>query len=168
MKKIITLTITTICCFLLQTTIFQSLKLANISPNILLILVVSIGFMRGRTEGVLVGFFAGLLLDILYGGYLGIYALVYMLIGYINGCFNHMFFADEVILPLGLVLGNDFLLNLCIYALYFLMRNRLDFLFYLRYTILPEMIYTIVVTLVLYKLLLAIDSWLKPNEKRST
>lgn len=167
MKKLITLILTTIFCFLLQTTIFQSLKLAGISPNIMLILVVSIGFMRGRTEGMLVGFFSGLLLDILYGGYLGIFALVYLLIGYINGYFNHMFFSDEYLLPIGLILGNDLILNLCIYILYFLMRNRLDFLFYLRYTILPEMIYTIVITLVLYKLLLVIDSWLKSNEKRS-
>ena len=167
MKKLITLAITIILCFLLQTTIFQTLKLAGISPNIMLILVVSIGFMRGRTEGLLVGFFSGLLLDILYGGYLGIFALVYMLIGYINGYFNHMFFADEVILPLGLIIANNFLLNLCIYLLYFLMRNRLDFLFYLRYTIVPEMIYTIVVTLVLYKLLLIMDSWLKSDKKRS-
>ena len=167
MKKLITLAITIILCFLLQTTIFQTLKLADISPNIMLILVVSIGFMRGRTEGLLVGFFSGLLLDILYGGYLGIFALVYMLIGYINGYFNHMFFADEVILPLGLIIANNFLLNLCIYLLYFLMRNRLDFLFYLRYTIVPEMIYTIVVTLVLYKLLLIMDSWLKSDKKRS-
>ncbi len=167
MRKILTLAITAIICFLLQTTVFQALKLAGISPNIILILVVSFGLMRGRTEGMLLGFFCGLLLDILYGGYLGIFAMVYLLIGYINGCFNHMFYADDVILPLGLIIANDLLLNLCIYILYFLLRNRLDFLFYLRYTILPEMIYTIVITLVLYKVLLAIHLWLKANEKRS-
>lgn len=161
MKKVLTLGITAVLCFLLQTTVFQWLKLAGISPNIMLIFVVCFGLMRGRTEGAVLGFFCGLMLDILYGGYLGVFALVYLLIGYLNGCFNHMFFTDDVILPLGLILANDLLLNLCIYVLYFLLRNRLDFLFYLRYTILPEMIYTIVVTLVLYKAFLLIHLWLK-------
>ena len=168
MKKVITWTITCLLCFLLQTTVFQTLKLAGISPNIILILVVSIGLMCGRTEGMIVGFFCGLLLDIMYGNILGIFTLVYMIIGYINGFFNHMFYSDDIILPMGLIITNDLVLNLGIYVFYFMLRNRLDFLFYFRYTILPEMIYTIVVTLVLYKILLAIHLKLKSSEKRST
>lgn len=168
MKKVITWIVTCLICFLLQTTVFQWLKLAGISPNIILVVVVSVGLMRGRTEGMLVGLFCGLLLDIMYGNILGIYGIIYMTIGYINGFFNHMFYSDDIVFPMGLVIGNDLILNLAIYIFYFLMRNRLDFLFYFRYTILSEMIYTIVITLVLYKILLAIHLRLKSSEKRST
>ncbi len=166
MKKILILFLTLLLCFILQTTVFQSLKLAGISPNIMLILVVSFGIMRGKMEGMLLGFCAGLLLDVLYGGYIGVFASIYMTIGYFNGNFTQMFYTDDIMLPLWLILLNEFLLNIGIYVVYFLLRNRLDFIFYLRYTILPEMIYTIIITLVLYKPLLGVHLWLKADEKR--
>lgn len=166
MRKIIALSLTLYVCFLLQTTIFQTLKLAGISPNILLIFVVSFSIMSGKTEGLILGFFTGLFFDVLYGGYLGVFALIYMSIGYLNGYFTQLFYTDDIMLPLSLILFNDFILNLGIYVVYFLLRNRLDFLFYLRYTILPEMIYTIIVTLLLYKPLLGIHLWIKSYEKR--
>ena len=48
-------------CYLLQCTVFSSLELAGIKPNLMIILTSSIGFMRGSKEGMLVGFFSGLL-----------------------------------------------------------------------------------------------------------
>ena len=46
-----------IICFILQNTVFQALALASISPNLLVILTSSMGLMRGKKEGMLVGFF---------------------------------------------------------------------------------------------------------------
>ena len=89
-----------IVCFILQCTVFQTLSIASIVPNLLLILTVSFGFMRGKKEGLFVGFFAGLLLDIMFGTVIGFYALIYMYIGYLNGFFKRIFFPDEVKLPL--------------------------------------------------------------------
>ena len=54
-------------CFLLQTTLFQTLSLASISPNLLIVVTSAFGFMRGRKEGMWTGFFCGLLLDIFFG-----------------------------------------------------------------------------------------------------
>ena len=48
-----------IICFILQGTVFQALSLAGISPNLLLIVTTSLGFMRGEKEGMAVGFSAG-------------------------------------------------------------------------------------------------------------
>ena len=56
-----------IICFILQNTVFQALALASISPNLLVILTSSMGLMRGKKEGMLVGFFCGFLVDIFYG-----------------------------------------------------------------------------------------------------
>lgn len=58
-------------CFLLQTTLFQALSFASISPNLLIIVVSSFGFMRGKKEGMYIGFACGLLLDIFGSGILG-------------------------------------------------------------------------------------------------
>ena len=71
-------------CFLLQTTLFQALSFASISPNLLVAVTSSFGFMRGRKEGMWIGFFCGLLLDIFFGSVIGFYALIYAYIGYVK------------------------------------------------------------------------------------
>ena len=85
MKRVITLGILIIICFVLQTALFPFIKVADTSPNLLLILTVSFGLMRGRKEGMLVGFFCGFLYDVYFGYTIGLYMLLYMLIGYCNG-----------------------------------------------------------------------------------
>ena len=60
-----------IVCFILQCTVFQALALAGIVPNLLLIVTSSLGFMRGEKEGMAVGFFSGLLMDIFFGQLFG-------------------------------------------------------------------------------------------------
>ena len=85
-RKIVLFIIITIC-YLLQTTIFRWFSFANIVPNLMIIVVSSFGFMRGKKEGMWVGFFCGLLVDIFCGFYIGVYALIYMYVGYINGLF---------------------------------------------------------------------------------
>ena len=60
-----------IVCFILQCTVFQTLSLAGIVPNLLLIVTSSLGFMRGEKEGMAVGFFSGLLTDIFFGQLFG-------------------------------------------------------------------------------------------------
>lgn len=114
-------------CFLLQTTLFQALSFASISPNLLIIVVSSFGFMRGKKEGMYIGFACGLLLDIFGSGILGFYALLYMYIGYINGCFRKMFYPEDLKLPMLLIAGSDLGCNLLIYFFLFLFQQSLSF-----------------------------------------
>ena len=46
MRRKIVLAITIIVCFLLQCTVFKALAIASISPNLLIVVVASFGFMR--------------------------------------------------------------------------------------------------------------------------
>ncbi len=48
MKSKIVLFFTIIVCFLLQSTLLQKIAIGSITPNLLLILCVSMGLMRGR------------------------------------------------------------------------------------------------------------------------
>ena len=68
--------------------------------------------MRGKKEGMYIGFACGLLLDIFGSGILGFYALLYMYIGYINGCFRKMFYPEDLKLPMLLIAGSDLGCNL--------------------------------------------------------
>ena len=57
MRRKITVFIIIGVCYLLQTTFFDTLSFASISPNLLIIVTSSFGFMRGRKEGLFIGFF---------------------------------------------------------------------------------------------------------------
>ena len=92
MRRKITLILIIIICYLLQSTVFQAFDFAGITPNLMIIIVSSVGFMWGRKEGMFVGIICGLLIDIFCGFYLGVYALLYMYIGYINGFFHKRFY----------------------------------------------------------------------------
>ncbi len=112
-------------------------------------------------------FFSGLIIDIQFGNILGFYALIYLLIGYVNGLFEQMYFDEDIKLPLILISASEFVYGLVIYLLMFLLRSEFDFLHYLSHIIIPELIYTIAVTLLLYPVILFINHKLDAEEKRS-
>ncbi len=64
MKRKIVILILIWVLFILQSTVFKFLQIADTSPNMLLILTVAIGFMQGKKEGLFTGFFCGLLIDL--------------------------------------------------------------------------------------------------------
>lgn len=167
MRRKITLFFIIFICFLLQTTVFQALSFAGISPNLLIVVTAAFGFMRGRKEGMWIGFFCGLLLDIFYGSMVGFYALVYMYIGYINGFFRKGFFPDDIKLPMILITASDLSCNLVVYLFLFLMRGKFQIGYYFKRIILPELVYTILVTVFLYFVILKINQKLEQIEKRS-
>lgn len=153
MKQFIMSVIVIIVCFLLQSTVFQALSIAGVVPNLLLIVTVASGYMHGRTNGIYVGLACGLLVDICYGDVIGLFGLMYMCIGYLNGYAHKVYFRDDYTMPIILVSISNLLYGFFYYVFLFLLRNRLNFFFYLRRIILPELIYTVVVSIVLYKIL---------------
>ena len=164
MKRVIIYFIEIIICFVLQSSLYQFISLANVMPNLLLILIVSTAYMRGRTTGMVLGFFCGLLLDIEYGSLIGLYALLMMIIGYVAGFANRIYSRDDYTLPLLFIAAADFAYQFLYYILEFLIRGRLDFPYYLREIILPEVIYTVAAAVILYKLFNMINHSLDRNE----
>ena len=100
-KVVVTLFI--LAGFILQCTVFDKLAFAGIIPNLMIILTSSFGFMRGEKEGLVIGFFCGLLSDIFFGNFLGFYALVLMYIGFLNGKFSRIFYPEDIKLPIALI-----------------------------------------------------------------
>ncbi len=156
-----------IVCFLLECTVFQNLSFASITPNLLIIVTASFGFMRGKKEGMMVGFLCGIITDIFFGDLIGFYALFYTVIGYINGFFKRIFYPEDIKLPLFLITVSDFVLGNIVCVLMFIMRSQFNYWYYLGHIIIPEIIYTILVTLVLYQIILKLNQKLESEEKRS-
>lgn len=167
MRRKITVFIIIAICFLLQSTLFEELSFASISPNLLIIITASFGFMRGKKGGLWTGFFCGLMLDIFYGNHLGFYAVIYMYLGYFTGKFHKLFFPDDLKLPLALIAGNDLLCNLTIYVFQFFFRGKFQLKYYLVHIMIPELVYTMVISIFLYVIILKINQWLEIKEKRS-
>lgn len=154
-----------IVCFILQCTVFQTLSLAGIVPNLLLIVTSSLGFMRGEKEGMAVGFFSGLLTDIFFGQLFGFYSLLYMFLGYGSGLFHRMFYDEDIKLPMVWIALSELVYGLSVYFFLFLLRSRFQFGFYFAHIILPELVYTVVVTIVFYRLIRSLNHWLEKKEK---
>lgn len=166
-KRRFVLFLTVIICFIIQNIWAEHFSLAGITPNILIIVTASIGFMRGNREGMFVGFFAGILMDIFYGDLIGFFALVYMIIGYINGYFQRMFYDEDIKLPIILIGISDFLYGVVVYFFMYMLRSRLNVGFFLQKVIFPELIYTILATLFLYQVIRVINRKIESTEKRS-
>lgn len=166
LRKII-VTVFIFVCFVMQCSIFSGLAFAGIIPNLMIILTSSFGFMRGEEDGLFIGFVCGLLCDVFFGSFLGFYALVLMYIGYINGKFSRIFYPEDIKLPLALIIVSDISYGVICYILMFLLRGRLNFPYYFTRVILPEALYTIVVTMFLYPLILWVNQKLEEKEKRS-
>ena len=58
-----------------------------------------------------------------------------------------------------------FFLNLIRYFFLFLLRSRFQFGFYFAHIILPELVYTVVVTIVFYRVIRSLNHWLEKKEK---
>lgn len=167
MKKNIVIAFMIVICFALQCTVFRALDFGGIGPNLLIILTSSFGFMRGKKTGIVIGFFSGLLIDIFFGSAIGFYALIYMYIGFANGAFHKIFFPEDIKLPLFLITISDISYCFVTYFLMFLLRSRFQFPTYFIHIILPEIVYTVVITVVLYPIILLINKNFMEDGKRS-
>lgn len=166
LRKII-VTVFIFGCFILQCSVFSNLAFAGIIPNLMIILTSSFGFMRGEEEGLFIGFVCGLLCDVFFGSFLGFYAIVLMYIGYVNGKFSRIFYPEDIKLPLALIIVSDISYGVLCYCLMFLLRGRFNFPYYFTRVILPEALYTIMITMFLYPLILFVNQKLEEKEKRS-
>ena len=113
------------------------------------------------------GFVCGLLMDVFYGDVLGFNTLILVYVGYVNGIFNKMFFDEEVTLPIALLVGSELAYSFIFYIFNFLLRGRLELGYYFVHIMLPELAYTVIIAVLLYRVLLRINHKLTEFEKRS-
>lgn len=139
-----------ILSFLLQSTLLARFTIGGIIPNLVIIIVASVGFLEGRKYGMTLGFIAGLIMDVFFGSVIGIYALVYMYIGFINGLFKKLLFPQDFKLPLGLIAGSDIVCGHAIYLILFIFKGQFHYGYYLRNIMLPEVVYTVVIACIIY------------------
>ena len=150
---------------ILQSTFFQLIKIVNIVPNTSIILIISYSLLRGRTEGAIVGCFTGMLIDIFFGISFGFYSFICMVTGYLCGRSFHHLYRENYILPIMISSITVFIYESIIYFTGFLFRGNTEYIYFLINLIIPEMVYTGIVSMIIYRLLFAINDWLEEKEK---
>ena len=166
-KRYVTAAVSVILVFMIQSTVFKVLALAGITPNLLVILTSAIGFMRGKKEGMFAGILSGALIDIFYCDVFGINALIYMYVGYVNGIFRKNFLPEDVRLPMLLIGASDLIYCGAIVGLRFVLRSKFDIFYYFMHIIMPELVYTILVSIIMYRLIYLVSRQLDKLERRS-
>lgn len=137
--------------FFIQTSIFPLIPFFACSPNLLLIITFSYGLLYGEDIGIITGLFCGFLCDMYFNGVFGLYILIYSVIGFMNGTLNSSFFEDTITLPMLLSLVNGLVYNTYIYITHFLIRKRFDLPFYFLNVMAPSILFTLIVTVLIYK-----------------
>ena len=150
MVRLIVTLLELIVCFLLQTSLFSFLRISGVVPNCLLILVITIAYTRGQIPAIVTGFFAGILLDLCFSETVGFCAVIYMVVAFLAGYAHKIYYERDYFVPGALVLAGELLYSFMYYVLFFLLRGKLELHTYFIYTILPRMLYTILVSLALY------------------
>ena len=166
-KRIIINFILAILTFVLHTSVFgRVLDFGGVTPDLMLIFVTSVAFLRGEKPGLLTGFFSGFLIDI-FMGKLGFYALIYMYIGFLVGKLNEVFYSQNIAIPITIIAVSDFVYNFVLYVLLFLFRTRFDIGYYMMNVIIPGVVYTALVAIFYYPVILKIHERIFEKEQRS-
>ena len=137
MKKILAYGGLILLFLLLQCSFFVHLSLADVVPNLLIILTASIAIINGM------------------------YAFGYMLCGYLTGIGNRLFYKEDLTFPVLMIAAADLFYGFYMYVFGFMIRGRLNVLFYLRRIILPEAVYTVIIAVFLYRIILLITEHLE-------
>ena len=85
----------------LQSTVLSYATILGVIPQVVLVVVMSLAFTDGSRVGLVCGFFAGLLQDLQLpeGSIVGLYALVYTLVGYAVGQLRELGPSESVWTP---------------------------------------------------------------------
>lgn len=136
----------------LQSTALNFIAVGGIKPDLVLILVILNGFLRGTREGAFLGFVGGVLQDLVSGGYFGMYALTNMAAGYLAGLGEGRLYRDNRVIAAGLTWFCTLGAQLVFYLLLALVGVRVHVLTALTGVIIPLAFYNALVTLLLYGL----------------
>lgn len=165
-KKIASFLIVFYIIFIFQTTLLDYLKIMNIKPNLILILIICIALIRGGMEGAYAGLVAGLFQDILSGHSIGPYALLGFLVGFALGGFNKRFYRDNFLICALIT----FIVSVLYESIFILPNVKFSDLTLalqlLRTNILIEAAYNTIVSVPIYIIALRISDSIELREKR--
>ncbi len=139
-----------LAALVVQSTALNFMLIYGIKPDLVLVLVILNGFLRGTREGAFLGFAGGILQDLVGGGYFGMHALTNMAAGYLAGLGEGRLYRDNRVIAAGLTWICTLLAQLIFYLLLVLVRVHVPLFIALVHIIVPVSFYNALVVLVIY------------------
>lgn len=149
----ISIVLGTFLLYILQSGPFSYLSLAGVVPDLIIILVISVGYQRGKIPAMLTGMLGGFLIDCTYNSVLGIVTLLYMVIGYLAGYVHKIYDEDDHMTPLIMTVVAEFLYNMMYFFFFYFLQGKLDILFYIFRIMFPRIVYTVLICIILYRII---------------
>ena len=137
---------------LLQSTVLNFIAINGIKPDLVLVLVILNGFLRGTREGAFLGFVGGVMQDLVSGGYFGMYALTNITAGYLGGLGEGRLYRDNRFIAAGLTWFCTWGAQLVFYLLLAVAEVQVPVLTALIGIIIPVSFYNALVVLLFYGL----------------
>ena len=93
---------------------------------------------------------------------------IYMYVGFISGYTYRIYYDNDLKVPILLTAAMDFFYNLAVYGFQFLLRGRMNLFIYLYRIIIPEIVYTVFLTVIVYRIFYYINHhFMTPVRKES-
>ena len=163
--KILFYSICILFFLLLQSTLLQYIRIYNVIPNLLVVFIILTALIRGNVEGGVVGFFAGLVLDMMFGKLLGFYALLGMYLGIAVGSVNRRLYRENLVVVVFFTFVASVLYETAVYFLNTFMSGNMSLIFPMTGIILPEALYNSVAAVFLYALVIRMDRRFEETSK---
>ncbi|EPR07602.1 rod shape-determining protein MreD [Ruminiclostridium papyrosolvens] len=149
-----------------QVTLLNNFTIFGVSPNLVIILIVSISLLKGKTDGAVVGFSAGLCMDAVIGVALGYHALVGMLLGLALGNINKRLFKENILVMAFCTFLSTYIFESAIIFASYLLGLKIEFVATLKTVILPESLVNCVLGIVIFVIIILLDrKFLEVEEK---
>ena len=150
-----------VLCYALQTSLLTFVSFDGFSANLMLLLTVSVAFLRGHEHGIFFGFMAGLLQDATAGSYFGLATFSYMTIGLIFGKFSVNLFRDQSLLPVISSIPAAALHFAITIGFLFLLDRHVDAVKFFRHDFWPAAIIQLVLAYPVHRLVFALNEFSK-------
>ena len=149
--------------FLFQTSPFRTIRLLNVTPELILPTVLLVAMYDGERVGAICAIFAGLIYDA-NSAIVGFNTVFFIIAAYMTGILISTQIKRNVISAIIICSISVFLLNLITYIAFVGLRGEWHLLYVLKSIILPKTIYTFFISAALYFVFYFIKMYLFAEE----
>lgn len=157
--RILILSLILIIEIILESTILPFIEIKSVAPNLMLITIISMGLIYGKREGIFLGLIGGLLYDILFGRILGVYGLIYMLIGYFMGISSEKVYRENRLIPLLFTIMGTLVYHGSFYLFQYLLGYEFSIIQYLKEYTGISLLLNVILVMFVYPIFLKLRNW---------
>ena len=162
MKKVLTiiyLIFFIVLIFTLQIMLIDGRTILGVKPNLILITVIVVSLWFGLYAGSFYGLIIGIITDILFGNNIGMFTIVYSIIGALIGFFSYNYRKENKIALVYLTVIATAVFEFVQYIMYFVISSHYNNLLYLLYQLFATSVLNVVIVFGVYSLLYKILSF---------